>query len=103
MGVKGTGYRYNVYDHGVLIMKNAAAEEIAATINVPIKVPSTYSITDRIYKDRYKFDSVNEDYVADRGFKTKFGINPDDYDRAMREFREKYGESLKGIYFVLQK
>lgn len=76
------GYCYDVYDNDRPVMRCVTAREVYLQIGIPMRRVPQLAETGDLHRGRYRID-----LSAGGAFRKRFGVSPEAYDRAMREFR----------------
>lgn len=80
-------YLFNVYDNGELIIKEKYACEIEEILGIDKMQISKASVSGYLLRKRYKVEKAETS-----PFFTRFGIKPDKYDLAIKEFKKMHSK-----------
>ena len=78
-------FRYNVYCGGVKIMDNASSKDIAERLKIDQSNIPHYASIGQLIKKKFYIERINGS-----DFYSKFGIHPEAYDRAMKDFLRRW-------------
>ena len=92
------GYLYNIYDNGEKVMSEVTASEVESLIGMHISNVKKYAEEGTIYHKRYRVELIEKSLL-----KQQYGIDPEEWDRAMMEFNERHREHLKKVFVPKKK